>query len=99
MRGFYFWSQDAIGTKLRVSNAHVRAATLGQADNVDDPDAVRAELINETEAGRDGPATTQTGSEMTTTSRKYQELSLEQQIQRVRDAWFARPSGPGSDPG
>ena len=36
---------------------------------------------------------------MTTTSRKYQELSLEQQIQRVRDAWFARPSGPGSDPG
>ena len=35
---------------------------------------------------------------MTTTARTYQELSLEQQVQRVRDAWYAKPSLPG-DPG
>ena len=30
---------------------------------------------------------------------RYQELSLEQQVQRVRDAWFAKSSAPGLDPG
>ena len=30
---------------------------------------------------------------------RYQELSLEQQVQRVRDAWFAKASAPGVDPG
>ena len=40
----------------------------------------------------------QAGSDMTTV-KKYQELSLEQQIQRVRDAWYAKSAMPGVEPG
>ncbi len=37
---------------------------------------------------------------MLATTARYQELSLEQQVQRVRDAWYTRSDSiPGADPG
>lgn len=36
---------------------------------------------------------------MATKSVEYQDLSLDQQIQRVRDAWFANATAPGAEPG
>ena len=36
---------------------------------------------------------------MATAVKSYQELSLDQQVQRVRDAWYAKASLPGTEPG
>ena len=67
--------------------------------STEDPRAHCAALMRETEEACTQASSAQVGSSMTTTARAYQELSLEQQIQRVRDAWYAKSAMPGTDPG